>query len=73
MPAGPPNIPVAAGSENIHFIGTPTTLTVTISCVGVVFIGSPALRRAGMGIWRVATRHMAVLEWLLVGPLDVLR
>jgi hypothetical protein len=43
MPTDPPNLAVAAGSENIRFIGTPTTLTGTISGVGVVCIGSPVV------------------------------
>jgi hypothetical protein len=43
MPPGPLSLAVTAGSENIHFIGTPTTLTGTISGVGVVFIGSPVV------------------------------
>jgi hypothetical protein len=43
MPTGLPNFAVAAGSENIRFIGTPTTLAGTISGVGVVCIGSPVV------------------------------
>ncbi len=73
MPTDSASLAVAAGSENIRFISTPTSLAGTISGVGVVCIGSPALRRAGMGISRVATRRVAALEWLLVGPLHVRR
>lgn len=43
MRTDPPNLAVAAGSENTHFIGTPTTLAGTISDVGVIFIGSPVV------------------------------
>jgi hypothetical protein len=42
-PTDPPDLAVTAGSENIHFIGTPTTLAGTISDVGVVCIGSPVV------------------------------
>jgi hypothetical protein len=43
MPTDSSGLAVAAGSENIRFIGTPTTLTGTIGGVGVVFIGSPVV------------------------------
>jgi len=43
LPTDSSSLAVAAGLENIRFIGTPTTLTGTISGVGVVFIGSPVV------------------------------
>jgi hypothetical protein len=43
MPTDSSSLAVAAGAENIRFIGTPTSLAGTISGVGVVCIGSPVV------------------------------
>jgi hypothetical protein len=43
MPTDSSGLAVAAGSENIRFIGTLTSLAGTISGVGVVFIGWPVV------------------------------